>query len=82
MSNITRIEFVNQGFRDLLNSAEVRDLVESEAQAIASRAGEGFEARTIKKATRWIAVVNTTDKASEQAESENKVLTRAVIPHA
>ena len=80
MSDI-KIKFNSAGFRQLLNLGEVQSLVQSEADAIASQAGEGFRAHTRKAGTRWIAFAGTTDEASCRAEAENKVLSRAVIPH-
>ncbi len=73
-----RIELNHDGFRQLLNSSGVESLVLSEAQTIANRAGDGFEAHSQKAGTRYIAIVGTTDDASVRAESENKVLSRAV----
>lgn len=81
---LQKIEWVNQGFRDILNSPEVEQLVLNKAQEIADRANsqvtgsEGFRAHAVKAGTRYIAFAGTTDTASEQAESENKVLSRAV----
>ena len=87
MSNV-RVELNHDGFRQFLNSSEVQQLVLSEAQDIASRAtvstsgsSEGFRAHSTKSGTRWIAFAGTTDKATVVAESESKVLSRAVIPH-
>lgn len=82
-----RIEFNDAGFRELLNSPEVEQLVLSKAQDIAERASaecpesaEGFRAHSVKAGTRWIAFAGTTDNATVVAEAENKVLSRAVIP--
>lgn len=82
-----RIEFNDAGFRELLNSPEVEQLVLSKAQDIADRASaecpesdEGFRAHSVKAGTRWIAFAGTTDDATVAAEAENKVLSRAVIP--
>lgn len=80
MANI-RLEFNSQGFRQLLNSSEVEALVLSEAEDIATRAGEGFVAHSRKAGTRYIAFAGTSDDASIRAEAENKVLSRAVVPH-
>lgn len=79
------VELNHDGFRQFLNSKEVQNLVLGEAQDIASRANsggaKGFVAHSRKSGSRWIAFAGTTDKASIVAESENKVLSRAVIPH-
>lgn len=78
-----RIEFNSEGFRELLNSPEVEQLCLERAQTIADRANEaggvdGFKAHSQKAGTRYIAFAGTTDEASAQAESENKVLSQAV----
>lgn len=84
MANV-RIEWVNQGFVDILQSEGVHELVLSQAKAIASRASanipedsEGYHAAAKKNNTRWVAGVITTDAVSVRAESENKALSRAV----
>lgn len=79
-----RIEFNSAGFRQLLNLPETEALVLSHAQTIADKASaqvsnsEGFRAYSQKAGTRYIAFAGTTDEASRKAESENKVLSRAV----
>ncbi len=78
-----RLEFNSDGFRELLNSPEVEQLVLQHAQEIANRANEAsgldsFEAHSLKAGTRYIAFAGTTDDASAQAESESKVLSQAV----
>ena len=77
----TRIEFISEGFGKVLNLSELEQLLLSEGQAMATRAGQGFEAHTRKAGTRYIAFVGTTDRQSCIAEAENKVLSRAVIPN-
>ena len=79
-----RIVFNSDGFKQLLNSPEVEVLVLNEAQKIADAAsegleGEGFRAHSTKAGTRYIAFAGTTDEESILAESENKVLSRAVM---
>lgn len=84
---MARIVFNNKGFQELTHSAAMNDLLLSEGQAIADRASsqvvnsKGYECHTRNAGSRLIAFVGTTDKASMEAESENKVLSRAVIPH-
>lgn len=80
-----RFEWNNQGFRDILQSEGVRELVLEQANAIAQRAtanipepSEGYTASAKKNPSRWVAGVITTDEASIRAESENKALSRAV----
>ncbi len=78
-----RLVFNSDGFRELLNSPEVEQLVLGHAQEIATRANEAsglesFSAHSVKAGTRYVAFVGTTDDASAQAESEDKVLSQAV----
>lgn len=78
-----RIEFNSDGFKALLNSPEVEQLVLQHAQEIAERANaasglDSFEAHSLKAGTRYIAFAGTTDEASVQAEAEDKVLSQAV----
>lgn len=78
-----RLVFNSDGFRQLLNSPEVEQLVLEKANEIADRANsasglDSFEAHSVKAGTRYIAFAGTTDTASAQAESENKVLSQAV----
>ena len=85
MSNNVSMEWNDAGFVEILQSEGVRELVLSQAERIASRAtanipepSEGYTANVVKKPTRWVAGVATTDEASVRAESENKALSRAV----
>ena len=81
MAKQVRVELNSAGISALLNSPEVEALVKSEAQAIADRAGEGFKASSLKASSRYIAFAMTTNHNSIVEESENKSLSRAVIPH-
>lgn len=78
MSGKMRIDFIDQGFIDVLKSAGLHDLLESEAQAIAGRAGEGFSAEVLLGTTRYNAVVHSDTIAAAQAEAEYKVLSKSV----
>lgn len=78
-----RIEFISEGFREILNSDGCQELVQQTAEGIAERANanaglDTFEATSVRAGTRWIAFASTTDKASLAAESEEKALTRAI----
>ena len=82
------IEFISEGFKEILNSDGVRAAVENAANDIKNKAdanisgeSEGFSAHAWKGGYgggRWVASVTTTDLASMQAEAENKALTKAV----
>ena len=78
-----RLVFNSDGFRQLLNSSEVEQLVTEKATMIAERANassglDSFQAHSVKAGTRYIAFAGTTDEASAQAEAEDKVLSQAV----
>lgn len=76
-----RIEFNSEGFRQILLSDGCRQLVQSTADDIRDKAGEGFES-TVQVGGygggRWIGFVSTTDQDSVKAETEEKALTRAL----
>lgn len=85
---ITNIQFNSDGFRQILTSDGCRELIQSvteeikdKADANNDRGGEGF-ASTVQMGNygggRCVGYVSTTDKKSEQAESEDKALTRAL----
>ena len=82
MAKKVRLEFLNEGFQAVLNSAPVRGLVESTANDIAARAGPGFEAKSVAMnfggSPRPGATVRTTDDDSRLAEAEDKALSIAV----
>lgn len=89
MKDVVRIEFVGEGFGEILRSDGTRDLVQSvtdeigaNANANNSRGGEGFRTSVEQsgrfKNRRWIGFVSTTDKNSVIAETEDGALSRAV----
>lgn len=85
MANNMRIEWNNDGFKQLLQSSGVEALVLSHAETIAGRANanmtedsEGFRAHSVRASSRYVAYAGTTDEATRRAEAENKVLSRAV----
>ena len=83
-----RIVFNSDGFRQLLLSDGVRELVQSTAEEICDKAngnntrgGDGFVVRTQVGGYgggRYVAFVSSTDKNSFIAESEDKALTGAL----
>lgn len=80
MASKTKLTFINKGFQDILSSEGTKSLVESTAQNIASRAGQGFEADVsyFGQGHRWMGFAHTTDFESMKEEAENKTLTKAV----
>lgn len=83
-----RLVFNSDGFRQILQSDGVHDLVQQTAEEIAEKAnanntrgGQGFEARTQMGGYgggRYIGFVTTADNKAKIAESEDKALTRAL----
>lgn len=83
-----RIEFLSEGFRQILLSEGCESIVRQTAQEIADKAngnntrgGDGFETTTKVGGYgggRWIAFVSASDKKASQAEAEDKALTRAL----
>ena len=88
MAKQIRLQFISEGFRQILTSSEVQALVSETADNIKARAdaniteeSDGFKSRTWLGnygGGRWIGSVSTTDKASMIAEAENKALSKAV----
>ncbi|MBQ1294921.1 MAG: hypothetical protein IIY21_12840 [Clostridiales bacterium] len=83
-----RLVFNSDGFRQILQSDGVHNLVQQTAEEIAEKAnanntrgGQGFEARTQiggYGGGRYIGFVTTADNKAKIAESEDKALTRAL----
>lgn len=77
-----RIELDHAGIAELLNSAAIAGECEQAAQAIASRAGEGFEVEGPWHAGfgggRTAYRVRTATQEARLAESEDQALSRAV----
>lgn len=83
---LKRIQWNNQGFKEILHSTGVQSMLRSEAEAIAGRAsaqvsGSGYRASISNAGSRYIGFATSTDEASTIAETEDKVLQRSVIPH-
>lgn len=89
MATSIRLEFISEGFKEILESDGVHDLVQETAEGICDKAngnnvrgGEGFTTSVIHGSYgggRWVGFVKTTDKQSEIAEAEDKALTGAVF---
>lgn len=87
MASETRLVFNSEGFREILLSSEVKNLVTESAEEIKNKAdannmrgGDGFYSNVQVGGYgggRWIGFVGTTDKESIIAESEDKALTNA-----
>ena len=87
MAQKVEIEFISSGFEQILTGSGVQSVVQSQTEAICSRAnaanargGEGFQSNVkLTHAYRSNRYVGTTDKASMIAESEDKALSGAVM---
>lgn len=88
MAQQIRLEFISAGFKEILESDGVRNVIEDTTKGIQQRANanitgesEGFNA-SVKLGNygggRWLGFVGTNDQASRVAESENGALTKAV----
>lgn len=74
----TRIVLNSAGVRALLKSGAIQSDLAARAHAIASAAGEGFEASSVVGATRARASVITATPAAMVAEARHRALTRAI----
>lgn len=88
IDGIKKIEFISQGFKDILLSEGVKLQVECIAKNIQAEANsgvtedsDGFSANVIAGGYgggRYVGFVTSIDEKAAQAESENKVLSKAV----
>ena len=89
MSEQTTLQFISAGFKAILESEGVQNLVRTVGEEIKNRANanagledsDGFSCNVWKGnygGGRWVASVTTTDKKTRKAESEDKALSRAV----
>lgn len=86
--NETRIVFNSEGFREILLSEGVRNIVTSTAEEIRTnadanntRGGEGFKASVQVGGFgggRWVGFVTAADNNASIAEAEDQALTRAI----
>ena len=89
---IKRIEFINSGFIGILKSEGTQQVIQETTDRIYQNAvanyeavspagvdaAAGFKADVKMKPTRYVGFVTTTDQYAASAESEDKVLTRAI----
>lgn len=88
MGKNVRIKFISQGFKEILCSGGVQNLITTETENIREKAngnntrgGDGFSSHVWMGSYgggRWVGSVNTTDFKSRIAEAEDKALSRAV----
>ena len=89
---IKNIEFIDSGFIGILKSEGTQQVIQETTDRIYQNAvsnyetvspsgvdaAAGFKTDVKLKATRWAGFVITTDQYAAAAESEDKVLTRAI----
>lgn len=82
MGRRVRIEFLDDGFRALLNAGAVRDDLEARAARIAASAGDGFEVvgteLSFGGASRPGFFVQSDTREAQLAEASDKALTSAI----
>lgn len=79
--NGVRFQFISDGWRQILNSADVAALVDETGQGIAELAGEGFAYKPKRLnygGGRVGGFVVAATREAREAQAEGKVLTRAV----
>lgn len=82
MSKKLRIEFDSEGFQALLNSPEVKKLLQTKAEAIAAEAGPGFEVEEFQasfgRSPRPAVTVSSATTEARKAQAERSVLEKAI----
>lgn len=73
-----KFELNTKGVGQLLKSDEMKAVLESAANTVASRAGGGYEVKTIKAQTRVIATVAAADKETRRDNLKNNTLLKAL----
>ena len=79
-AKIEKIEFIDQGFKDLLLCDGTKDIILDKAAQIAVRAGEGFSYDILQgyNGSRWIAFVHSDTKKAAKEEAEYGILSGAI----
>lgn len=80
MAKKGKIEFIDQGFIDVLSSDGCKSKIEEVTSSVASRAGANFSphVKYYGPAHRYIGFVNPNNFEGVKEEAENKVLSSAV----
>ncbi len=91
MSEEVKIEFISEGFKQILLSEGVHDVIQSATDQIATRANaeigsDGYDSDVVQSPRmsgygnggRWVGFVRATDREAMVAEAEDKTLSRAV----
>ena len=78
MSSKVRIELNSGNIRKLLRSKEMKEMLMSKAEDIASRCGEGYEANAKLMPSREIAFVEAKTYKAKKDNLENNTILKAV----
>jgi hypothetical protein len=78
MSNFT-FELNHDGVRELLIGTEMQAVLQEKADAIAARAGEGYETEVYVAQTRAVATVSTATREAMKDNLENNTLLGALL---
>lgn len=76
-----RFEFISEGWREILNSANMKVVVDEYGELIADKAGEGFNYHptTLRYGGGRVGgFVSADTRAAREAQATDKALTRAV----
>lgn len=77
MARVT-VKMSSAGARQLMNSAEVQQLLLEHARDVAARAGEGFDSDVQPGRNRAHAMVKSTDYESMRRQATDNVLLKAI----
>ena len=80
MATEVKLEFINEGFREILRGAPVAQVVDEVTASILARAGAGYKSHSFIGwyGSRYIGVVETGDFESRLDQAKNKTLQTAV----
>lgn len=78
MASKVKVKMISKGSAELLKSPEVQADLKRRADAVALRAGAGFEAEVKVGRTRALASVSATTAEAAAAEATDRVLTKAL----
>lgn len=80
MADSVRVELISEGVRELLRSAEIAAECKSQADAIAGRAGDGYEVSVYTGRNRVNASVGPATEKARRDNNKNNTLLKAVGP--
>lgn len=72
-----KLELIDDGFVEMLNSSEVRKILEKESSQIANAAGTGYASEISRGQKRLIGKAYTATKEAEKDNMENNTLLKA-----